>query len=502
MSKLFTGWIVPKRKCQAGFDMNSRMVEKHMQTRNAKTTRRDRADSNLIIKFRTGLPALGLLIAGSIACAGQTFQTLVNFDGANGANPDYMTLIQAANGSLYGTTYSGGLSGCGAVFKLTQAGAFTPLHSFNCTSADGGNPTVGLMLGFDRSLYGTTEGADTIFRITPTEALTTLLQGIGGPRGQLVQISSGWLYGTTVFGGGGAGSVYKVTPRGGGFTTIYSFPADGTQGMNPNNGLVQDAAGNFYGTTEYGAANNCGVIFKITPTDVPTTLHSFTGVDPDGCHPLGTLVQANDGSFYGVTPFGGQGYGTVFAIDAAGDYKTIYSFTGGSDGAEPRSGSLALANDGNLYGTTSVAGSNNCGTIFKTSLTGALTPLYAFDRANGDGCDAEGGLLQATNGVFYGTTYSGGTSGLGTVFSLNTGLRPLVKTVPAFGSASTPVMILGSNLLGATAVTFNGTPAASFTVVSRALITTTVPVGATSGIVKVTIPAGTLKTATNFIVNQ
>jgi uncharacterized repeat protein (TIGR03803 family) len=127
--------------------------------------------------------------------------------------------------------------------------------------------------------------------------------------------------------------------------------------------------------------------------------------------------------------------------------------------------------------------------------------LYPFNPANNvDGYDAEGGLVQATNGVLYGSTWRGGTSGLGTIFSLNVGLPPLVKTVPAIGPAATAVMILGSNLLDAASVTFNGTPAASFTIVSRWLITTTVPTGATSGFVNVALPSRTLRTATKFVV--
>jgi uncharacterized repeat protein (TIGR03803 family) len=155
--------------------------------------------------------------------------------------------------------------------------------------------------------------------------------------------------------------------------------------------------------------------------------------------------------------------------------------------------------DGGLYGTTVSGGvlfcQSPCGTVFKITSSGALTTLHSFYST--DGAAPYGGLVQATNGTFYGTTQNGGTRGQGTIFSLSTGLGPFVETNPAFGKVGTSAIILGNNLTGTTAVTFNGT-AASFKVVSSSAIKTTVPAGATSGTVQVTTPTGTLNSNTIF----
>ena len=158
-------------------------------------------------------------------------------------------------------------------------------------------------------------------------------------------------------------------------------------------------------------------------------------------------------------------------------------------------GALYLATDGNFYGTTAAGGANGDGTVFRITPGGTFTTLHSFDHS--DGATPQGGLLQATNGAFYGTTFGGGSNGFGTVFSLALGLRPFVQTVPATGRVGSSVKILGTNLTGATDVTFDGTEAA-FTVVSRYLITTSVPEGATMGEVRVTTPGGTLPSNVRF----
>jgi uncharacterized repeat protein (TIGR03803 family) len=154
------------------------------------------------------------------------------------------------------------------------------------------------------------------------------------------------------------------------------------------------------------------------------------------------------------------------------------------------------ATDGNLYGTTEAGGANpGCGIIFEITTGGTLTTLVNFGSGTIDSCDP-GGLVQGTNGNFYGTT-SIGTGGGGTVFSLAVGLGPFVETNPTSGNAGTAVTILGNNLTGSTSVTFNGVQA-TFNVVSSTEITTTVPSGATTGKVQVTTPSGTLSSNVNF----
>jgi uncharacterized repeat protein (TIGR03803 family) len=156
---------------------------------------------------------------------------------------------------------------------------------------------------------------------------------------------------------------------------------------------------------------------------------------------------------------------------------------------------LIHATDGNLYGTTEYGGANNLGTIFRITPSGTLSTLHSF--ATKEGALPYSGLMQATNGDFYGTTKSGGASDGGTIFSLSVGLGPFVITQTSAGPVGASVNILGTDLTGSTSVTFNGT-AATFTVVSASLITTTVPEGATTGDVEVVAPGGTLKSNMKF----
>ena len=246
-----------------------------------------------------------------------------------------------------------------------------------------------------------------------------------------------------------------------------------------------------------GGVNGVGTVFKITPSGTLTTLHSFDHADGFGSQ--AGLVQAIDGNFYGTTI--SPGWGTIFKVTPGGTLTTLHDSTGESDG-------LVQATDGNFYGTASPGGTYDEGTVFKITPSGTLTTLYSFCQQYRDGLCTDGdypsaGLVQATDGNFYGTTAAGGTSsncygdGCGTVFSLSVGLSPFVETQPTVGQVGTPVTILGTNLTGATTVTFNGT-AATFNVVSASEITTTVPAGATTGVVQVTIPGGTLTGNTTF----
>jgi len=217
---------------------------------------------------------------------------------------------------------------------------------------------------------------------------------------------------------------------------------------------------------------------------------------------LAPLVQAPDGDFYGPSNGGGanfscgtDGCGTVFKITPSGTLTTLYSFcsqSGCTDGAGPGVAGLVADADGIFYATTGSGGANGGGTIFRITPSGALKTLYSF--CSQGGC-ADGeypiGLVQDTNGSFYGVAENGGANNYGTVFSLSAGLGPFVKTLPTSGAVGSTVKILGSNLTGATSVTFNG-KAATFTVVSGSLIVTTVPGGTTSGRVRVVTPSGTL----------
>jgi len=452
------------------------------------------------------------LFAAASSAPAQGFKVLFNFDGTNGGLPIASTLVQGVDGNLYGTTDWEGASGYGTVFKVTPNGVLTKLYDFCqnpdiCT--DGANPVSGLVLGPDGSFYGTTIGggtfgSGTVYKITPSGVLTTL-HNFAGPEGAfpataLVLGSNGSFYGTTSLGGNsaacpgffsGCGSIFEISSTGQ-FTLLHLFDfSDGATAQAP---LMQASDGNFYGTGYYGGSLGYGTVFKITPAGTFTLLHSFSGAD--GEYPSSPLLQAGN-VFYGTAAFGGSnGYGTVFQMTPQGVLHTIFNFDLGN-GYVP-SGSIIRAADGYFYGSTESGGPGACGTLFRFNSAGALTVLHDF--ALEDGCYPNG-QAQATNGIFYGLGYGGGAHSYGTVFSLSVGLRPLVETVPASGRAGTSVQILGTNLTGATSVTFNGS-AAAFTVASGTLITATVPAGATTGTVKVVTPSGTLSSNAPFQVIQ
>jgi uncharacterized repeat protein (TIGR03803 family) len=239
--------------------------------------------------------------------------------------------------------------------------------------------------------------------------------------GPVVQGIDGNLYGTT--GGGGAnneGTVFKLT-AGGELTTLYSFCSqmDCTDGLNPLAGLVQATDGNLYGTTYYGGVNTtscqygCGTVFKVTPRGALTTLYSFCSQPncTDGYRPITGLVQATNGKFYGTTGNNGVTYGTVFEITAEGTLTTLHSFCSQAncvDGEYPSG--LVQATDGNLYGTTYAGGTSGAGTVFSITTEGKVTTLYSFCARSGctDGAGPLRGVVQAADGTFYGTTTSGG----------------------------------------------------------------------------------------------
>jgi len=397
---------------------------------------------------------------------------------------------------------------CGTIFSITTSGALTTLYEFcsqtNC--ADGESPTSALIQGTDGSFYGVTpsggsnpcsdRGCGTVFQISRSGALTTLHlfgedDGNGRfPYGTLVQGTGGSFYGPTEEGGGNdAGTIYTITSSGA-LTTLSKF--DGTNGETPRGGLVLGSDGNFYGTTIYGGNYNNGTVFKATPSGAVTTLYSFDF--RDGSNPYAALIQATDGNFYGTTKEGGtNGDGTVYKITPDGVLTTLHSFHP-YDGTFPIA-KLVQGTDGNFCGTTPNGGPGHVGTVFEITPNGKLTRLYGFSGPDGDGPSSE--LVQDTNGIFYGTTSSGGFNGLGTVFSLSTGLGPFVKTNPTSGAVGTTVNILGTNFVGVSGVTFHGI-AATFTVKSKSEITTTVPTGATTGVVKVVTPGGTLSSNAPF----
>ena len=451
----------------------------------------------------------------AIAVPAQTFTTLHAFERADGGGPFLGSLVQGPEGMGWGTTSYGGAYGGGTVFRMARGGALTTIYNF-CGEApcpDGETPDAGLVLGTDGNFYGTTSGggslsAGTVFKITPSGALATLYAFCAQPNcpdgafpfAGLLLATDGNFYGTTYEGGSAnQGTVFKLT-RAGVFTTLYSFcsHAGCVDGGFPQGGLVQATDGSLYGTTVGGGANlclgaGCGTIFRITSQGKFQTLHSFDGTD--GANPTGTLIQATDGNLYGTT----YEPGTVFRISLNGLLTTLASVP------DPVAG-LVQGTDGNFYGTTAGGGGSGncesgCGTLFEITAGGTLATLHSFDNTDGDAPGA--GLTQATNGIFYGTTFEGGSLtcnspyGCGTIFSLDTGLSRFVTFVRASGKVGQTGGILGQGFTGTTNVSLNGTPA-SFKVVSDTFIEATVPSGATTGYVTVTTPSGTLTSNVPF----
>jgi len=358
-------------------------------------------------------------------------------DGMSGP-PKYpaAALVQGTDGNLYGSTAYGGDFGKGTLFQITTNGVVTVLVSFDGTN--GARPSAALLQAGDGSFYGTTPfggtngNNGTVFRVTPSGTLTTLVSfdGTNGsqPFAGLIQGADDNFFGTTVLGGANnLGTVFRMTAAGA-LATLFSL--NGTNnGCFPFGGLVQGTNGNFYGATSaFGTADtsrttgHAAIAFQVTPAGVLTPLASFSGAT--GANSASALVLGTNGLFYGTTEYGGNtslnganaGFGTVFKMTSAGALTTLVSF-GGTNGSYCIS-SLVQGSDGNFYGTTAGGGwgwaVTGGGTVFRMTPTGVLASLVSFNGANGNSPQAP--LLQANDGNLYGTTTYGGPNGGGTVF--------------------------------------------------------------------------------------
>ena len=359
-----------------------------------------------------------------------------------GAYP-YAGLVQGLDGNFYGTTASGGASDLGTVFKMTPGGVLTTLVEFtgNGTSNKGSSPYSALVEGNDGNFYGTTSGGGaanlgTVFKITPRGVLTTLVEftGIGapntgsGPQAALVQGSDGNFYGTTASGGASNnGTVFKMTPTGA-LTTLVEFTGNGAtnKGSNPYSELVQGTDSNFYGNTRGGGAFGGGTVFRVTPDGVLVTLvelkpqFRYGDVTRTGSSPSAPLVLGSDGNFYGTTEFGGlyEDQGTVFKMTPQGVLTTLVDI-----GGRARYG-LVQGVDGNLYGTVhNRAGALGFGRAFKMTPDGVLSTLFDFTGTVGPnkGNRPAGELILGRDRNFYGTTAWGGAFFVGTVFKMTAG---------------------------------------------------------------------------------
>lgn len=392
-------------------------------------------------------------------------------------------MAQGRDGNLYGTIASGGTNSAGFVFQITPTGTYKVLYNFD--TVHGSTPIGGLALGTDGNLYGTTEeggahGFGNVFKITPAGVLTVLYDFAGGadgghPVSPLVLGFDGLFHGTSY-----PGMSYKISASGA-FHVIGTIPGT-TYGP-----LLQANDGTFYGVTEFDGINGAGTVYKISGATYKI-LHTFDMTT--GSYPVGGLVQGSDGNFYGTTTAGGPtNAGVLYRITPTGTYSVLVNF----DGVHPAAGyqsyaGLIAGSDGNLYGATIWGGQNGYGVIFSLATSGTYLPLYSFAAPSGDGAYTT--PMLHTNGEIFGMTSRGGAAGKGVIYSYSAGLPLFVSLVNRTGPVGASVGILGTGFSSVNSVRFNGT-LASFHVISNTYMTATVPAGDT-GFVTVTTSAGTL----------
>jgi len=440
-------------------------------------------------------------------------------NGANDpTNPIWPGIIaQGRDGNLYTTAPTALGGNVGAVFNVTPSGTLT---TFTNNFGTGSNPHSGLTLGTDGNFYGTTydctkggDGTDFQFNTTTLTVITkySFTGAADGkcPMAPPVEGTDGNFYVPTTASNtsGDYGAVDKVTPLH--EATLHDF--GNTNGASPAAPLVvviNQGTGTFYGVTQAGGSTgkNAGVIYYSSPTGVFNVLFTFSGTN--GSDPVAPLIQGTNGSLYGTTSAGGtNGLGVVFQITLSGTYTVLHNFAGTGDGATPV-GPLVQASDGNFYGTTSqAAAGSGCGTIFRIA-GGVFSTLYTFPSNGSAGCGPVT-LMQHTNGTLYGDTNTGGstiggacTSGCGTVFSLNADLPAFISLGQTSGSAGTQVGILGDGFSSSSVVEFNGVPAQTVNFSGTTFLMATVPSGATTGLVTVTTNGTTLTSLVPFLVHN
>jgi len=359
---------------------------------------------------KTLLYSLVLLTAFHSYSAAQTYSALHNFPGYPSTDGIYPlgSLIRDGQGTLYGTTYGGGFSYVGAVYKVDSSGNESILYNFT-GGADGEWPQAGLVEDTDHTLYGTASAGG---------------QSGCGARGH------------------GCGVVFKLS-AGGEFSVLHTFTG-GADGAIPVSPLIRDGEGNLYGTASQGGSagcvsnvsSGCGTVFKLSPKGELTVLHSFTG-NSDGGAPLAGLLRDEAGNLFGTASIGGSfararckslgGCGTVFRISDQGKFSVLYRFKGYPvDGDYPTAG-LIRDSKGNLFGASNDSPYQS-GEIFKLDQTGHETVLFVFPGYPWPDGASSSTLVRDAKGNFYGTSGVGGTggwqggyclSGCGTVFKLD-----------------------------------------------------------------------------------
>jgi len=404
-----------------------------------------RLESDAVVSRRLLAAVLGVVVlfsANDVRLYAQTLTVLHAFDLTDGDYPND-GLFRDPLGNLYGTTAYGGKSRFGTIFELDKAGKFTELYEFKGTPNDGAYPNGGLISDAAGNFYGTTSqggatNAGTIFVLNLRTGKENVLYSFVAdssdgmwPYTGLTWDASGNLYGVASTGGLDAGGIVFKFDSPGTFHIIHNFSGNLTDGLYPY-GVLLLLNGKLYGTTSFGGTSNLGTIFALDQSR-ESILFNFSGAA--GEFPYAGLVVDAAGNFYGTTQFGGDlacnapssGCGTVFKLDADGDQTVLYSFQGSPDGDDAVSG-LVLDDSGNLYGATAYGGtgrcqstSTGCGTLFKVDQSGDETVLFNF-TGGADGKFPFGTLVRDSVGNLYGSATQGGkdcgNDGCGTIFEL------------------------------------------------------------------------------------
>ncbi|MES2513111.1 MAG: choice-of-anchor tandem repeat GloVer-containing protein [Bacteroidota bacterium] len=377
---------------------------------------------------RGGLSNMGVLFQYNPLTNG--FIKKIEFAGNSTGSYPRGSLTQASDGSLYGVTFAGGVNDLGVLFQFNPTtNSFTKKNDFSGVT-NGGNPQGTVMQAADGNIYGMTntggsDNAGVLFKFDPITNIYSkkqdFIKSIDGrnTRGSLILASDGMFYGMTFNGGTDNFGVIFQYDR---MTHIYTKKIDFTgagNGKFPEGSLVQASNGMLYGMTTYGGANNVGALFKYDiSTNTCTKTHDFSLATSGGV-PHGSLMQAADGMLYGMTHSGGAGNaGVLFQYNPATDtYVKKIDFLGTSNGSSPF-GSLMQASDGMIYGATFNGGTSSNGILFQyNTLTNILTKK--FDFVNTNGLNPQGALVQHTNGKLYGICTLGGTYGKGTLFEFD-----------------------------------------------------------------------------------
>jgi uncharacterized repeat protein (TIGR03803 family) len=329
-------------------------------------------------------------------------------------------LLPDGAGNFYAMTTYGASGSKGMAIKVTPTGAITPLAPI--ASFGGGDPYGEFIQGPGGMLYGFTASggsgnSGTFFRMTPAGETTLIASVSGYPYGTPVLANDGNFYGLTRFGGGFTGTILRITPAGE-VTEVFTF--NETTGTRPTGNLIKGSDGALYGVTaEYGA-NYGGTIFKFTTAGEFTKLADFES-STTGSYPQEDLIQASDGNFYGICTSGGaNNEGTIFRMTPSGVLTKLADLDSTTTGKYPE-GSLFEASDGNFYGLTKEGGAGGVGTVFRLTPAGVLTKIADFDSAT-SGAEPLGSLVEGSPGLLYGTASRGGAGDYGTIFKVLIGL--------------------------------------------------------------------------------